>query len=73
MPALSGTAFARFLRRLERTPTRILIHSSLPVAELEAAAKQVGAVGSLEKSADGERLRRAIRRHLAFTAEGKAV
>lgn len=73
MPALSGTAFARFLRRLERTPTRILIHSSLPTAELEAAAKQVGAVGALEKSADGERLRRAVRRHLAVTVEGKAV
>jgi len=65
MPALSGTAFARFLRRLERTPTRILIHSSLPPAELEAAAKQINAVGALEKSADGERLRKAVRKHLA--------
>jgi DNA-binding response OmpR family regulator len=73
MPALSGTAFARFLRRLERAPTRILIHSSLPAADLEAAAKQVGAVGSLEKSADGERLRRAIRRHLSTSPKVEAV
>lgn len=65
MPALSGMAFARFLRRLERTPSRILIHSSLPASDLEAAAKQVNAVGSLEKSADGERLRKAVRGHLA--------
>jgi DNA-binding response OmpR family regulator len=65
MPALSGTAFARFLRRLERTPTRVLIHSSLPPSDLQAAAKQVNAVGFLEKSADGERLRRAVRGHLA--------
>jgi DNA-binding response OmpR family regulator len=65
MPALSGTAFARFLRRLERTPTRVLIHSSLPAADLQAAAKQVNAVGALEKSADGERLRRAVRGYLA--------
>lgn len=68
MPALSGTAFARFLRRLERTPTRVLIHSSRPQADLEAAAKQVNAVGALEKSADGERLRRAVRGHLAAKA-----
>lgn len=64
MPALSGTAFAKFLRRLERTPTRILIHSSLPAAELDAAARQINAVGALEKSADGARLRRAVQGHL---------
>lgn len=67
MPALSGTAFAKFLRRLERTPTRILIHSSLPPADLEAAAKQVNAVGTLEKSADGARLRKVVQGHLGLT------
>ena len=61
MPALSGTAFAQFVRRMERRPTRILIHSSLPPAELDRAAREVNAVGTLEKSADGGRLRAVIR------------
>jgi len=61
MPALSGTAFAQFVRRMERRPTRILIHSSLPQVELERAAREVNAVGTLEKSADGGRLRAVIR------------
>lgn len=65
MPALSGTAFAQFVRRIERRPTRILIHSSLPAAELERAAKAVGAVGVLEKTRNGEVLRRVVREHLA--------
>jgi len=64
MPALSGTAFAQFVRRMERRPTRILIHSSLSAAELDRAAREVNAVGTLEKSADGSRLRAAVREHL---------
>jgi DNA-binding response OmpR family regulator len=64
MPALSGTAFAQFVRRMERRPTRILIHSSLSPAELDRAAREVNAVGTLEKSADGSRLRAVVREHL---------
>lgn len=68
MPALSGTAFAQFVRRMERRPTRILIHSSLPAAELDRAAREVNAVGTLEKTGDGERLRSAVREYLELGA-----
>jgi CheY-like chemotaxis protein len=70
MPALSGTSFAQFIRRMETRPIRILIHSSMPAAELARAAREVKAVGVLEKSADGQRLRDAVRRHLAVTTAG---
>jgi DNA-binding response OmpR family regulator len=65
MPALSGTAFAQFVRRMERRPTRILIHSSLARIELERAAREVKAVGMLEKTADVARLREAVLEHLS--------
>lgn len=64
MPALTGTAFALFLRRIERQPTRVVIHSSLPAPELKRAADEVKAVGILPKSADGQRLRDAVKRYL---------
>lgn len=65
MPALSGTAFALFLRRIERAPIKILIHSSLPEHELRRAAEEVKAVGILRKSPNGNVLRDAVRRYLA--------
>lgn len=66
MPALSGTSFAQFIRRIETRPTRIVIHSSLPAAELARAAREVKALGVLEKSADGQRLRDAVRKYLSI-------
>lgn len=65
MPALSGTAFALFLRRIERRPIKIVIHSSLPDAQLRTAAEEVKAVGILHKTANGNILRDAVRRHLS--------
>ena len=64
MPAMSGTQFAQFVRRMERRPTRILIHSSLPAADLERAAREVNAVGILEKTADSQLLREVVSAHL---------
>ncbi len=65
MPALSGTAFALFLRRIERKPTKIVIHSSLPEAELRRAAHEVKAVGILAKTHNSSRLRDTVKRFLA--------
>ncbi len=67
MPALTGTAFALFLRRIERQPTRVVIHSSLQAAELRRAADEVKAVGILQKSADGQRLRDAVKKYLGVS------
>lgn len=64
MPALSGTAFALFLRRIERRPIKIVIHSSLPEAQLRSAAAEVKAVGVLHKTSNGNMLRDAVRRYL---------
>jgi DNA-binding response OmpR family regulator len=61
MPALSGTAVGQFIRRMERRPIPILIHSSLPIAEAERAAAEVKAVGALPKTNDGARLRFCVR------------
>lgn len=61
MPALSGTAVGQFIRRMERRPIPILIHSSLPLADAARAADEVRAVGSLPKTNDGSRLRAGVR------------
>jgi CheY-like chemotaxis protein len=61
MPALSGTAVGQFIRRMERRPIPILIHSSLPIADAERAAVEVKAVGALSKTNDGARLRSGVR------------
>lgn len=65
MPALSGTAFALFVRRIEKRPIKIVIHSSLPEIELRRAAKEVKAVGVLQKTQNGARLRESVRRYLS--------
>lgn len=70
MPALSGTAFALFLRRIERRPIRIVIHSSLPHSELKRAAAEVKAIGILEKTNSGLRLRESVKRFLETPAHG---
>jgi DNA-binding response OmpR family regulator len=69
MPALSGEAFAKFVRRIERAPTRILVHSSLPIPKLAAAAERIGATGYVPKGATPEELRRAVRTALSATTE----
>lgn len=69
MPALSGTAFALFLRRIEQKPTKILIHSSLSEDELRRAAREVKAVGILRKSQNGALLRETVKRYLGSPAD----
>lgn len=61
MPALSGTAVGQFIRRMERRPIPILIHSSLPRADAERAATEIKALGTLPKTNDGARLRSGVR------------
>jgi DNA-binding response OmpR family regulator len=72
MPALSGTAVGQFIRRMERRPIPILIHSSLPQAETERAALEIGAAGTLPKTADGSRLRLGVRQCLEKKKAEKA-
>lgn len=61
MPALSGTAVGQFIRRMERRPIPILIHSSMPLADAQRAALEVHAVGALPKTNDGARLRASVK------------
>ena len=72
MPALSGTAVGQFIRRMERRPIPILIHSSLPIADAERAAADVKAVGALPKSNDGARLRAGVKAALEKSAAESA-
>jgi DNA-binding response OmpR family regulator len=60
MPALSGTAFAQFLRRIESRPTHIVIHSALDDATLKQAVREVGALGAIRKGTSGEQLRASV-------------
>lgn len=72
MPALSGTAVGQFIRRMERRPIPILIHSSLPHADAERAAAEINAVGTLPKTNDGARLRVGVRATLEKSASAAA-
>jgi CheY-like chemotaxis protein len=55
MPALSGTELAHLIRRRESTKTTaIILHSSMPEAELQALARTTGAIGVVHKTADDE-------------------
>jgi DNA-binding response OmpR family regulator len=64
MPALSGVAFALFVRRNELQPTRIVIHSSLAEAEMRVAAGRVDALGIIPKGTPPHRLRASVKRYL---------
>ncbi|HVJ20866.1 MAG TPA: response regulator [Polyangiaceae bacterium] len=65
MPALSGSAFAHFVRRIERRPIPIIVYSSLPATETGKAAREIGASGVVAKSSSPEQLRAAIARCVA--------
>lgn len=55
MPALSGVAVGRFVRKHQRHQIRILIHSAQPRDQMVDAARQLGAVGVVPKGiSDGE-------------------
>jgi two-component system, OmpR family, response regulator len=65
MPALSGTAFAQFVRRIQKRPIPIVIHSSLPARSTLAAAEEVGAAGVIAKGSSGAMIRAGVKRCLA--------
>lgn len=70
MPALSGTAFAQFVRRIQKRPIPIVIHSSLPARSTLMAAEEVGAAGVIPKGSSGQLIRAGVRKYLV-THEGQ--
>jgi two-component system chemotaxis response regulator CheY len=61
MPGLSGVAWAKLVRQQQTRRQAILIHSSQPWTELQAAAQQVDAVGILPKGASADAIRCIVR------------
>ena len=72
MPSLPGHRFGAFVRAFESSPTPILIHSSRPLEEMEAVAKDLAAAGTLPKGAPPEEIRRRVR-HVLANAAGPAA
>ena len=64
LPSLSGVQLGQYIRKYEPFPIPIIIHSSRPLEELRVAARQVGAVDSVQKGMDAAELRRRIERAL---------
>ncbi len=68
MPALSGAELAMLIRRREATrTTAIILHSSLPEAELQSLALTTGAIGVVHKTSSDQQFldefERAASRH----------
>lgn len=68
MPGLSGIAWAAFMRRCHQGRLAVIIHSAQPWAVLEAAAREVDAVGLLPKGASPDAVRCIINSALRRTA-----
>ena len=72
MPGMDGQRVGRFIRQLEETYDRertvVVIFSSRPRAELEEAAREVGAAAAVEKGASPEQLRMTVQLALADRA-----
>jgi len=73
MPALSGTELAMLIRRRESAKaTAIILHSSLPEAELQALARTTGAIGVVHKTGSDDQFldefERAASRHRGLTS-----
>lgn len=49
MPGVGGDALARLVREHADPRTRVILHSSQPLDELEALARDAGALGGIEK------------------------
>lgn len=63
MPALSGTELAMLIRRRQSTKaTAIILHSSLPEAELQTLARSTGAIGVVHKTSDDGQFREEFER-----------
>ncbi|MDH5675058.1 MAG: response regulator [Myxococcales bacterium] len=72
MPALSGHAFARFIRKHQPQEIPIVVHSARPEVELRRASDAMGALGYVSKSAVNGSLRRVVRRALSMGQQGQA-
>jgi DNA-binding response OmpR family regulator len=64
IPALSGVSMGKLVRNHQSRHIPIIVYSSAPQRELEAAAKAVGAHCYVRKSDDVTALRYAVRRVL---------
>ena len=60
MPAMSGPDFANFVKRYQKTPIPVLLHSSASPAVVRQAAKDCGASGTVPKNAGADALKRAV-------------
>ncbi len=71
MPGLSGAGFAELISERRRSGGRkiaIVLCSGAELAELDAAATRVGAIGAISKSTDASALRTAFASVLARVA-----
>jgi len=68
MPALSGVACGRLIRRFQDRPIPIVVHSSQAEDELVLAANEVGAAGCVRKDDSDEILVETVNRALADAA-----
>lgn len=64
MPALNGLEVGHFVRKHQRHPICILIHSAQPTEELHDAARQLDAAGVLPKGLSSTELRARIANEL---------
>lgn len=69
IPALSGVALGRYVRKYQTRPIPILIHSSRPEPELIQAALEVAATGFVVKGATPDHLRSEVNRALTVSLE----
>jgi len=65
MPALTGSELARVLKR-RQVKAAIIVHSSLPQAQLEKVAREVGAIGALSKALGDAEFERHLKRLVAL-------
>jgi len=68
MPALSGVAFGRLIRRFQDRPIPIVVYSSQPEDEMVLAANEVGAFDCVRKADSDEILAETVNRALADAA-----
>jgi DNA-binding response OmpR family regulator len=68
MPGLPGVAWAHFMRRCHERRVKVVIHSGKPWATMEAAAREVDAVGIIPKGASPDAIRCIINSALRRTA-----
>jgi len=71
MPAMSGMAFGRFLRRQRGGNVPILIYSGRSKEEIRSAAEALGAAGYVQKGEEPKHVRATIERLLREARAGE--